>query len=118
MDHPIMKREELVFSRPLHLQATAPAEARGLEGRDEVRLMVSSAAGHSHTEFRCLPSFLEPGDLLVVNESATLPASLPATGSPGQFIVNLATEYGAGIWLAEPRWSTGQPGPLPLSAGE
>jgi S-adenosylmethionine:tRNA ribosyltransferase-isomerase len=112
-----MKRAELVFSRPLELQATNPAEARGAP-RDANRLMVSTGAGHEHTQFFDIARFLNPGDLLVVNDSATLPASLPASGAPGSFIVNFATDFGNGTWLVEPRWSTSQPGPLPLRAGE
>ena len=111
-----MKREELFFERPDSLQATAPPEARGL-ARDEVRLMVSTAAGHEHTLFRDLPRFLDPGDLLVVNRSATLAASLRAKGPAGAFLLNLATDLGRGLWLAEPRWSESRPGPLPLAPG-
>jgi S-adenosylmethionine:tRNA ribosyltransferase-isomerase len=54
---------------------------------------------------------------LVVNRSATLPASLPAEGDFGSFILNLSTHYGSthygSLWLAEPRWSPSEPGPLP-----
>lgn len=53
-----------------------------------------------------------------MNRSATIPASLPAHGSLGRFIVNLSTHYGDGLWLVEPRWSNSRPGPLPLHAGE
>ncbi len=112
-----MKRQDLIFPRPADLQATAPPEMRGLS-RDEARLMVSTPAGHVHAQFRQLADFLRPGDLLVVNHSATLPASLPASGSPGAFIVNLSTNFGRGLWVAEPRWSPARPGPLPLAAGE
>ncbi len=113
-----MKRAELIFARPLELQATAPAEARGVP-RDQARLMVSTGSDqHEHAHFYDLARFLNPGDLLVVNDSVTLPASLPAKGAVGEFIVNFATNFGSGTWLVEPRWSTSQPGPLPLSAGE
>jgi S-adenosylmethionine:tRNA ribosyltransferase-isomerase len=112
-----MQREELVFERPVELQATAPAELRGL-ARDEVRLMVSTPAGHVHTHFVNLAEHLQPGDLLVVNRSATLPASLPAVAAAGDFRLNLSTEYGRGLWLAEPRWGYDRPGPLPLEVGE
>src|SRR4051812_8855743 len=112
-----MNRTELIFDRPAELQATEPPEARGLE-RDEVRLLVSTPAGHAHSTFNHLAAFLEPGDLLVVNHSATLPASLPAKGAVGDFILNLSTNYGDGLWLAEPRWRSDQPGPLPLAGGE
>lgn len=112
-----MKLAELIFDRPAELQATAPPEARGLQ-RDEVRLLVSMPAGHTHSFFHRLADFLQAGDLLVVNRSATLPASLPAQGAIGNFILNLSTEYGDGVWLAEPRWSSSQPGPLPLEPSE
>jgi S-adenosylmethionine:tRNA ribosyltransferase-isomerase len=112
-----MNRNALIFDRPAELQATAPPEERGLQ-RDEVRLLVSTPAGHTHSVFHHLADFLQAGDLLVVNRSATLPASLPAHGSPGDFRLNLATNYGDGVWLAEPRWSAAQPGPLPLAPAE
>jgi S-adenosylmethionine:tRNA ribosyltransferase-isomerase len=65
-----------------------------------------------------LPDYLEPGDLLVVNRSATLPASLPAERAGEPFILNLSTHYGGDLWLAEPRFNSAQPGPLPgLSPG-
>ena len=112
-----MLREELNFERPQELQATTPAELRGL-ARDEVRLMVSTPAGHVHTRFMHLAQYLQPGDLLVVNRSATLPASLPAVAASGTFRLNLSTDYGRGLWLAEPRWDFDRPGPLPLEVGE
>ncbi|MCB0048103.1 MAG: S-adenosylmethionine:tRNA ribosyltransferase-isomerase, partial [Caldilinea sp.] len=112
-----MLRTALSFERPAELQATAPPEARGLQ-RDEVRLMVSTPHGHAHTIFHRLDEHLRPGDLLVVNRSATIPASLPATAALGEFRLNLSTCYGGGLWLAEPRWSAGRPGPLPLERSE
>ncbi len=112
-----MRRSDLEFARPHALEATAPPENRGL-GRDGVRLLVTTPEGHTHAAFRDLPDFLEAGDLLVVNRSATLPASLAACGAAGDFIVNFSTPYGAGVWLVEPRWGSARPGPLPLQPGE
>ena len=113
-----MKRSDLWFHRPAALQAAAPPEARGL-ARDEVRLLVSTADGHRHARFRDLARALPRGALLVANRSATLPASLPASADGvGAFVLNLSTRYGGGLWLAEPRWSAGQPGPLPVAAGQ
>ncbi len=112
-----MKRAELIFDRPAELEAVSPPEERG-RGRDDVRLLVSAPSGHVHAQFRDLPRFLSPGDLLVVNESASLPASLPACGSMGPFTINLSTQYGPDLWLTEPRWSPAKPGPLPLSPGD
>lgn len=112
-----MKRNALYFDRPDILQANRPPEDRGLS-RDEVRLLVSTPDGHRHSHFTELASFLDPGDLLVVNRSATLAASLTAVGAIGSFLVNFSTNYGNGLWLVEPRLSSAQPGPLPLEAGE
>jgi S-adenosylmethionine:tRNA ribosyltransferase-isomerase len=66
------------------LEAHEPPEARGLP-RDGVRLLVSSRRQGSivHGRFRDLPRFLAPGDLLVVNTSATLPAAVRATRADG-----------------------------------
>ncbi|HEU5031923.1 MAG TPA: S-adenosylmethionine:tRNA ribosyltransferase-isomerase [Spirillospora sp.] len=65
------------FTLPPDLEAHEPPEARG-RTRDGVRLLVGRrAAGEvAHHEFRDLPSLLDPGDLLVVNTSATLPAAV------------------------------------------
>jgi S-adenosylmethionine:tRNA ribosyltransferase-isomerase len=74
----------LAFELPDRLEAHEPPEARGL-ARDEVRLMVASSrdARITHVQFRDLPAFLAPGDLVVVNTSATLPAALPASRADG-----------------------------------
>ncbi|MCZ6528847.1 MAG: S-adenosylmethionine:tRNA ribosyltransferase-isomerase [Chloroflexi bacterium] len=112
-----MKLAELAFERPEFLQAIEPPEVQGVS-RDAGRLLISSPQGHFHAEFTDLPHFLDRGDLLVVNESATIPASLPAAGPSGPFIVNLSTRYGADLWLVEPRPSYVEPGPLDLEAGD
>jgi S-adenosylmethionine:tRNA ribosyltransferase-isomerase len=74
----------LEFELPRRLEAHEPPEARGL-ARDDVRLMVASSRDRliSHAQFKDLPAFLRPGDLVVVNTSATLPAALPAERSDG-----------------------------------
>ena len=113
-----MKREELSFERPTELFASQPPEMRG-QSRDEVRLMVTWPEGNnSHHVFTDLPTLLKQGDLLVVNESATLPASLPATSQLGNIRLNLSTRFSDNLWIAEPRWSVSRPGPLPLEEGE
>jgi S-adenosylmethionine:tRNA ribosyltransferase-isomerase len=111
-----MNRSEFDFVRPTELGATGTPEDRGV-ARDGVRLLVTGGNGSAHATFRDLPDLLEAGDLLVVNESATLPASLPAHGPSGEFLLNVCTEYGGGIWLAEPRWSVSGPGPIPMTPG-
>lgn len=99
------------------LYADRPPEARGIE-RDRVRLLVSTPAGDAHRRFDQLPEILEKGDMLVVNASAMLPASLPAHGSAGEFRIHASTQYGEDLWLVEPRWGAGAPGPVPIQPGE
>jgi S-adenosylmethionine:tRNA ribosyltransferase-isomerase len=102
--------------RPAESNATEPPEVRA-GGRDATRLLISSREADNVARFQDLPTLLERGDLLVVNESATLPASLPAVGSFGPFRLNLSTRYGSKLWVAEPRWSHSRSGPLPLASG-
>jgi S-adenosylmethionine:tRNA ribosyltransferase-isomerase len=67
----------LAFELPVELEATEPPELRGVP-RDGVRLMVADRDGTPllNARFHELPELLAPGDLLVVNVSATLPASV------------------------------------------
>lgn len=117
----------LAFELPRELIATAPPEARGL-GRDQVRLLVARPGGLAEATFRELPAILRPGDLLVVNVSATLPAAVPvvpglgravappAGGAPGGRLLHLSTRLPGGLWLIEPRLAAGA-GSLPLPGG-
>ncbi|TMB94059.1 MAG: S-adenosylmethionine:tRNA ribosyltransferase-isomerase [Chloroflexi bacterium] len=92
-------------SLPAELEAREPPEARGL-ARDEVRLMVSCRQTDAifHTNFRALPRFLAPGDLLVVNDSGTIPAALTAIRKNGdEFALHLSTRMASHIWAVEPR---------------
>ena len=75
------------FELSPELEAHEPPEARGLR-RDEVRLLVSTLDTDSiqHARFADVPLWLSPGDLLVVNTSATInapirppPAEMPST---------------------------------------
>lgn len=74
----------LDFALPPQLEAHEPPELRG-SGRDDVRMLVSDLATGRVTDshFRALPQFLRPGDLLVLNTSATLPAALTALRANG-----------------------------------
>lgn len=102
---PAFHIETLEFTLPPELEAREPPEARGLE-RDEVRLMVSCRRDDAviHTHFRDLTSFLEPGDVLVINTSGTLPAALPATRADGMRLeLHLSTHLPADVWTVELR---------------
>lgn len=77
----------LAFELPPALEAAEPPEARGFR-RDQVRLMVArrSRPEIMHRRFDHLPDLLDPGDLLVVNVSATLPAAIGALREDGSKI--------------------------------
>src|SRR5207249_4032484 len=83
-------------------------EARGL-ARDEVRLMVGSRGeGLVHARFRDLAAFLKPGDLVVINTSATMPAALHARREGGaELELHLSTPFAAAgddaLWVVELR---------------
>ena len=98
------------FTLPGALEAGEPPEARGLR-RDEVRLLVSNLATGAieHARFADLPRWLASGDLLVVNTSGTLNASLAATTDGGEHLeIHLSTQLPGGFWSVEVR----QPGPI------
>jgi S-adenosylmethionine:tRNA-ribosyltransferase-isomerase (queuine synthetase) len=91
----------LDFTLPAEREAHDPPEARGL-ARDGVRLLVSRrATGEvSHFGFRDLPGLLLPGDLLVVNDTGTLPAQVRAGRGRA---VHFSTPLPDGAWLVELR---------------
>jgi S-adenosylmethionine:tRNA ribosyltransferase-isomerase len=113
--------DHVPFELHQELEAHEPPEARGTS-RDDVRLLVSRTAAGELTEhaFADLPDLLLPGDLVVVNNSATIPAAvrlpqLPAAGCP--LTVHFSTAMAAGDWLIELRaGSSGQP-TVPFGGG-
>jgi S-adenosylmethionine:tRNA ribosyltransferase-isomerase len=87
------------------LEAVVPAERRGIE-RDGVRLLITNrkTGANVHARFRDLPDFLLEGDLLVANDSATLPAALVAKRTTGESVsLHVATMIDRHLWMAEPR---------------
>lgn len=95
----------LDFVLPPELEAHEPPEARGV-ARDGVRLLVSDdrTGEVSHHQFSELPGLLRPGDVLVVNTSATLPAAVRLLDRP--LSVHFSTERAPGEWLIELRRHT------------
>jgi S-adenosylmethionine:tRNA ribosyltransferase-isomerase len=100
------------FALPTAREAREPAEAGGA-GRDDVALMLSRRASGeiSHHVFTALPELLLPGDLLVVNTSATLPAAVPVcgvrSGPAACLTVHFSTPLPDGDWLVELRAAHG-----------
>ena len=117
------------FELPDHLACPKPTEERNTS-RDDVRLLVTSGEGMSeHAHFSEIPNYLQPGDVMVVNTSATQPAAFPVS-LPGnrQGRLHLSTRINDGEWLVEirevvgtgtVRWREGIKGmvlPLPSEA--
>jgi S-adenosylmethionine:tRNA ribosyltransferase-isomerase len=86
------------------LEAREPPEVRGVD-RADVAMLVTKRKDRSlvHARFRELPRFLVPGDLLVVNTSATLPAALTARLGERSLELHLSTPAGDGTWAVELR---------------
>lgn len=107
---------------PPELEAGQPAELRGVP-RDQVSLMVAGPDGIEHRKFKDLVSVLRPGDLLIVNNSATLPAAVLT--SEGR-VIHFSTSLPGNLRVVEVRRIEGdgttplldlQPGSLPLPDG-
>jgi S-adenosylmethionine:tRNA ribosyltransferase-isomerase len=84
--------------------ADTPAEARGLE-RSDVALLVARRTDGTLciARFEDLVRFLLPGDLLVVNTSATLAAAVRARLGGDDVHVHLSTPLGHRRWAVELR---------------
>jgi S-adenosylmethionine:tRNA ribosyltransferase-isomerase len=114
-----------VFTLPEGGEATVSPESRGLQ-RDEVRLLVADGPRVRHHQVVDLAAQLTPGDLLVVNTSATVPSAVDSLRSDGRpVLLHVSTELDDGQWVVEPRLpgssgpdlSTGAGSDLELAGG-
>jgi len=95
----------ITFELPSELEAAEPPEARGIT-RDAVRMMVARRSDLElvHANFSDLPTYLEPGDLVVVNTSGTLAAAIDGVTPAGDaVVVHLSTQLPADLWVVELR---------------
>jgi S-adenosylmethionine:tRNA ribosyltransferase-isomerase len=75
--------------------------------------MVANGHGLWHRRFADLPDHLAPGDLIVVNTSATLPAAVDGSLSDGgEVVVHFATALDDGTWVIEVRPAVHAHGPV------
>ena len=96
------------FVLPVGLEAAAPPVRR-----DDVRLLVATPAGLAHARFAAIGEYLAPGDLLVVNTSATVPAAVDAVRANGvPAAVHFSTAVGESDWLVEVRPAGRASGPV------
>jgi S-adenosylmethionine:tRNA ribosyltransferase-isomerase len=99
------------FRRSPGSDATEPPEAHGI-ARDGVKLLVARPDGIHHVRFADLGAYLWAGDLLVVNNSATLPAAVDGNRAGQPITVHFATARGEHVWVVELRLDAGRSGPL------
>ncbi len=86
------------FELPPDLVAQEPPDRR-----DSSRLLHLQRAGGpvGHHRFSDLPHLLEPGDLLVLNDTRVVPVRVPARRASGARLDVLLLEHaGAGVWSA------------------
>ncbi len=125
MNTALAHQPHTVFRPTDDLTADAPPEARGVR-RDGVRLLVAAQSGResggatsvSHTTFDHIGDHLRPGDLLVVNNSATVAAETDGRlVGRGPVVVHVATELDDCSWVIELRTAPDGARPL-LDAAE
>lgn len=109
--------DHVTFDLPDRAAATEPPEARGLT-RDEVRLLVAKDDRLEHARFKHLAGFLEPGDLVVVNTSATISAAIDATRAGRDVVVHFSAPLDDGTWAIELRSAGGARPLMDAEAGE
>jgi len=90
------------------VEAATPPEERG-RGRDDVRLLVSRRGDGAleHHRFADLPDLLRQGDIVVVNNSATIPAALRGSVAGAPALLHLSNRLDGGDWVAELRHAGG-----------
>jgi S-adenosylmethionine:tRNA ribosyltransferase-isomerase len=91
----------LDFALPPALEAHEPPPRR-----DGVRLLAATRDGLTHHAFTELPDLLRPGDLLVINTSATLPSAVRLDRLAVHFSGPLPSD--SDCWLVEVRLRTGR----------
>jgi S-adenosylmethionine:tRNA ribosyltransferase-isomerase len=100
------------FRRSPDSDATEPPEAHGM-ARDAVKLLVAGPNAVHHARFADLGDYLRPGDLLVVNNSATLPAAVDGRRAGEPIAVHFSTALAALVWVVELRPAVDATGHLP-----
>ena len=104
----------LEFALPPELEASSPPSRR-----DDARLLVARPDRSVHAQFADLARHLEPGDLLVVNTSRTLPAAVDGRRGGTAVTVHFSAELDDGSWVVEVRPAGAAGGPVrDLGAGE
>lgn len=102
MSSPALAAPTISFPGADERTAAQPPEYRGL-GRDGVRMLVGAPDAITHTTFAAMAEHLLPGDLVVVNTSATRPAEIDADRGGTPVVAHLGTPLDDGAWVVELR---------------
>jgi len=106
------------FSVPGESTAAAPPEVRGYS-REDVRMLVARPSGLQHGSFSDLVDQLEPGDLVVVNNSATVNGEIDGVHRGRPVVLHAATHLDLATWVVEIRTAPDASAPvLDAVAGE
>jgi S-adenosylmethionine:tRNA ribosyltransferase-isomerase len=107
----ITERPGVRFDAPDEASAVAPPEVRG-SSRDDVRMLVARPDRLRHRRFRDLPHQLAPGDLVVVNNSATVNGEIDGVRGRTPVVLHAATRLDAATWVVELRTAPDASAPL------
>jgi S-adenosylmethionine:tRNA ribosyltransferase-isomerase len=92
---PPLRTEDFDYELPARLIAQAPARPR-----DAARLLVVRADGLADGGVLDLPALLDPGDVLVVNDTRVIPARLHGRRGAARVEIMLNRSEGGGLWHA------------------
>ncbi len=92
---PPLRTGDFDFDLPESLIAQAPARPR-----DAARLLVVDGAGLADRGVLDLPALLEPGDVMVVNDTRVIPARLRGRRGEATVEILLNRSDGGGLWQA------------------
>jgi S-adenosylmethionine:tRNA ribosyltransferase-isomerase len=98
----LSERSGVRFRLPGEATAAAPPEAHG-GSRDDVRLLVARPDGLRHRRFSDLADELAPGDLVVVNNSATVNGEIDGVRGGRPVVLHAATRLDTVTWVVELR---------------
>ena len=114
----VPQRPGIRFETSVGATAVAPPEVRG-GSREDVRLLVARPDSLHHRRFSDLPEQLEPGDLVVVNNSATVNGEIDAVYARRPVVLHAATRLDTVTWVVELRTAPNASAPvLDAQAGQ
>jgi S-adenosylmethionine:tRNA ribosyltransferase-isomerase len=91
-----MRIEDFDFDLPRGLIAPLPCEPR-----DAARLLfIPASGGFEDRQIKDLPALLQPGDLLVLNDTKVIPARLIGRRGEAMIEITLYRDLGHGMWRA------------------